>query len=191
MEEFIRDYYLCLILAILGIIGYISYLKQKNRELYSQLSDKNDKYNLLYSEHRKLQDEKLKNKLSSLSDNQEAGKIEKHNKCQVCDSAENVKYFASSGYVENENGKTYLSGGVYICEECLSICEKCEKCGKLKMSMVIEPLFGFMKCDFFCNCPETDEDKELRYKREARRYDILQGKKRLEKLKEKYGYKNG
>lgn len=171
-------------LAILGIIGYISYLKRQNIELYSQLSDKNNKYDKLYSEYKKLQDVKLKDKLKSLPDNQE---VEKRHKCQVCDSTENVKYFATSGYIENENGKTYLSGGVYICEECLSICEKCDKCGKLKMSMVIEPLFGsLMKCDLFCECSESAEDKELRYKREARRYEILQGKKRLEKLKEMY-----
>ena len=65
MEEFIREYYPCLILAVLGIVGYISYLKQQNNELYSRLSDKNDKYNELYSEYKKLQDEKLKAKLGS------------------------------------------------------------------------------------------------------------------------------
>lgn len=103
-------------------------------------------------------------------------------KCEICDSTENLKYFATSGYIEKEDSKAYLSGGIYICDECLSICDECKTCGKIKASMLIEPFVnGLMKSDFFCKCPETKEEKEERYKREEKRYNKLQEKKRYEK----------
>ncbi len=103
-------------------------------------------------------------------------------KCEICDSTENLKYFATSGCIERGDSKTYLSGGIYICDECLSICDECKTCGKTKASMLIEPFVnGLMESDFFCKCPETKEEKEERYKREEKRYNKLQEKKRYEK----------
>jgi len=103
-------------------------------------------------------------------------------KCAVCGSSLNLKNFPTDGYIENP--KTFLSGSLYIFSECIEICEICPKCNKYIPSLHIEPLIsGFMKCNAFCNCEETIEEKEKRYKREALKYQIQQSKKRFEKTK--------
>ena len=71
--------------------------------------------------------------------------------CDICGSDNEVKYYQTSGYEEINGSKTYFSGGVNICKNCLEKCKPCPTCGKLLPTVEIKKYIGYrMKHPDFC-----------------------------------------
>lgn len=71
--------------------------------------------------------------------------------CDICGSDNEVKYYQTSGYEEINGAKTYFSGGVNICKNCLEKCKPCPTCGKLLPTAEIKKYIGYrMKHPDFC-----------------------------------------
>lgn len=106
------------------------------------------------------------------------------NKCSICDNTENLNYIPiyKGGFGK---GEVHYDGGIYLCDECLSICTKCSKCGKIIPSKVMEIVLDGWEHSF-CQCEETDIERQKRYELEEINYNFLQNKKKIEKIKKSY-----
>lgn len=93
-------------------------------------------------------------------------------KCKICKSTENLKIFQLHGYDKIAEYNIYTSNGVYFCKDCLSVCELCDKCGKLKATFLMELFLKGWYCNSFCQCEETLDEKEKRKKREEIKYQL-------------------
>lgn len=92
--------------------------------------------------------------------------------CKICKSTENLEFFPLQGYVKIAEHNICSSSGVYFCKDCLSLCETCDKCGKLKATFLMELFLRGWYCNNFCQCEETEDEKEKRFKKEEIKYQI-------------------
>lgn len=74
--------------------------------------------------------------------------------CEICGNTENLKYFLLDACEYDNNGKItkFIDGGVYFCNDCLSGCNKCSKCNKLKPTSEIKNILTGWNSTEFCSC---------------------------------------
>lgn len=121
------DIFVFIVLPVLGFIGMWFCKNQREKELYDMYSEKDEQYRKLYEEYKKIK------------------------KCDICGSPENVSYYPTSGYEENNGVKTFFSGGVNICKNCINECKLCSVCNKLLPTEKIKSYIGYkMKHPDFC-----------------------------------------
>lgn len=92
-------------------------------------------------------------------------------KCKICKSTENLEFFPLYGHDKIDKDSR---NGIYFCKECLSVCETCEKCGKLKATFLMELFLRGRSENSFCQCEETFDEKEERFGKEEAKYEALQ-----------------
>lgn len=161
------------ILGILYFIGMYIYAQQCGHFWYKKYDELNESHQKLYKEYKELYDEKFLNNIQKNNENEKtfSQDEENNNECQICHSTKNVHYYATDGYIKNNDSKTFLSGGFHMCDNCLNACEQCE-CGKLKTPFFLTKYIGdVMQNNKFCNCEEAPDEKKERFRREYFKYE--------------------
>lgn len=143
------------IFGTLYLIGMYVYAKQCGRIWYKKYEELNERHIKLQKKYEalclELNEPKNISEDNDNSFNRKNDKKQQH--CQICNSTEKVRFYPTAGYIKNENGQTFLSGGFYMCDNCLNACERCCKCGKLKIPFFLTKYIGnVMKNDKFCEC---------------------------------------
>ena len=103
------------------------YAQQCEREWYEKYLELSERHKELWKEYNELRHNAIFENIFEDDDCDNTNVDERNERhCQICHSTKNVHYYATDGYIKNKDSRTFLSGGFYMCDNCLNACKQCE-----------------------------------------------------------------